>query len=424
MSNKQNKGDFDNKQLLEQLQKMKSKFNKQTKTVKQLRKHRNAETKKVKTIVSKELEEERKKIISLQHKLDKCEKKNKVLKSQMQHLKCKKEKQTADPRVGALRKENRDLRMKLLKDTLVTINKRKQWYNRSIKVFKNNQQKWIDKQQKTFKDKKLIIKYVFMDDIKYIKQYKKSPKNSQKNGQQINNNSLQFKNKVQFQMKNGGETTKNNVEIIVLDEDKSQAKHDEEIDKFMNELMEEFEVTNHGIECDDDDIKWDNAAAKTDLNVEYKDNVLYLQKRLGQLETEIKVKNKVIKGSLNDEYKDKILFLQKRLDKLELEIKQKDKFIENLKCDYMYVNKINNRKDIFMDGENESHEKKHIELMNKKEYGKLNIKIESNSNIMKREVHIESAVKNSQFLLKDSMEKLKKENEALRLQIERIQKKK
>merc|ERR1712207_14008 len=127
---------------------------------------------------------------------------------------------------------------------------------RTIKEFKNNQDKWIKAQRSAFKNKKFIVKYVFLDDVKYIKQYQKPRKGRDK---------LKFRNRVRVKTKDGGETTLKDVEIIVLDEEdyseddakdvggadstddkakkkkkkkkkkKNESEKDEEIESFMNE---------------------------------------------------------------------------------------------------------------------------------------------------------------------------------------------
>merc|ERR1712038_540222 len=88
------------------------------------------------------------------------------------------------------------------------VNKQRRWYRRAIKIFKNKQNSWIKAQRSAFKNKKFNIKYVFLDDIKYIKQYQKPRKGRDK---------IQFKNRIRVKTKGGGETTVKNIEIIVLD---------------------------------------------------------------------------------------------------------------------------------------------------------------------------------------------------------------
>merc|ERR1712173_516220 len=92
--------------------------------------------------------------------------------------------------------------------------KRRRWYNRATRIFKNNQNKWIKAQRNAWKDKKFIIKYVFLDDVKYIKQYQKPRRGRDK---------IQFKKIMRVKTTGGGETTVKGVEIVVLDADNDGA---------------------------------------------------------------------------------------------------------------------------------------------------------------------------------------------------------
>merc|ERR1712173_103610 len=92
--------------------------------------------------------------------------------------------------------------------------KRRRWYKRATRIFKNNQDKWIKAQRSAMKDKKFIIKYVFLDDVKYIKQYQKPRKGRDK---------IQFKKMIRVKTTGGGETTVKGVEIVVLDADNDGA---------------------------------------------------------------------------------------------------------------------------------------------------------------------------------------------------------
>merc|ERR1719411_1881081 len=111
-------------------------------------------------------------------------------------------------------RENRELRKRLRK-MMKEVNKKRRYYRRAIKIFKNKQNAWIKAQRSVWKGKKFIIKYVFLDDIKYIKQYQKPRKGRDK---------IQFKNR----KKKGDE--------------KSEAEQEEEFEKFMNDLMTEFKI--------------------------------------------------------------------------------------------------------------------------------------------------------------------------------------
>eukprot|EP00483_Globobulimina_turgida_P001165 UN01167 len=156
--------------------------------------------------MKKKHDTESKKARDYKKKLDQLEVENKVLRTKLKNLRGRKRGKTDDKRLRQLLRENRELRKRLRK-LMKELNKRRRWYKRSIKIFKNNQDKWINKQRAAWKNKKFIIKYVFLDDIKYIKQYQKPRRGRDK---------IAFKNRVRVKTKGGGETTIKNVEIIVL----------------------------------------------------------------------------------------------------------------------------------------------------------------------------------------------------------------
>mmetsp|Transcript_50997 Transcript_50997/g.45801 ORF Transcript_50997/g.45801 Transcript_50997/m.45801 type:complete len:530 (-) Transcript_50997:37-1626(-) len=159
--------------------------------------------------MKKKYDSESKKSRDYKKKLDQLQAENKVLRNKLKNLSGRKKGRGDDKRLRQLIRENRELRKRLRK-LMKELNKRRRWYKRAIKIFKNNQDKWIKAQRNAFKDKKFIIKYVFLDDVKYIKQYQKPRKGRDK---------IQFKNRIRVKTKGGGETTIKNVEIIVLDGD-------------------------------------------------------------------------------------------------------------------------------------------------------------------------------------------------------------
>eukprot|EP01083_Nonionella_stella_P185389 675847_1 len=168
--------------------------------------------------MKRKYEAESKKARDYRKKLDQLEVENKVLRNKNKNLSGKKRGRGDDKRVRQLIRENRELRKRLRK-LMKELNKRRRWYKRHIRVFKKNQDKWIKTQRNAFKDKKLIIKYVFLDDVKYIKQYQKPRKGRDK---------IKFKNRIRVKTKGGGETTVKGVEIIVVDADNDDDDDDDD----------------------------------------------------------------------------------------------------------------------------------------------------------------------------------------------------
>merc|ERR1712228_24295 len=230
--------------------------------------------------MKKKYDAECKKSKNMKKILDQTQIENKVLRNKLKHMPKKKGKKD-DKRLRQLIRENRELRKKLRK-TMRNIIKTKRWYKRAIKIFKNKQNSWIKAQKSAWKNKKFIIKYVFLDDVKYIKQYQKPRKGRDK---------IKYRNRVRVKSKDGGETTIKDVEIIVLDEEDdddndndnndnneqvedvengkkkkkkkkkkvTEYEKDAEIEKFMAELMKEFGLKDND---DDDDDNNNNEEAQ------------------------------------------------------------------------------------------------------------------------------------------------------------------
>eukprot|EP01084_Bolivina_argentea_P119890 212552_1 len=364
-----------------------------------------------------------KKSSALQKQLHEIQAQNNVLSLKIENLSGKRQTNTTDPRLRQLIVENRELRKKLRK-TFLVIKKEKRWYQRTINIFKTNQNKWIEKQRAIFKDKNIIIKYVFVDDIKYIKQYQKHKKSTNENSKP------EFRNKVKFKMKNGGETTKSGVEIIVLDPElidndsngsgtKSQAGG-EEIDKLMDDLMEEFGITNNEVSDDEDEIKSVTSDVEDDLDdeKEYMDDnydaqllkenqheeIISLQKRLANLQEQIESKDAMIvslrktmeskseNGKLNgDEIMEVIL------EDEQVKINHNGNVQEDEKND---ANEF-----VYMD-EYDTYEYKDLSKKKRKNYNsKLNIVISHKLDIIKQEVKLGHVVTDSPFKWEDQKSK-------------------
>merc|ERR1712204_12502 len=133
---------------------------------------------------------------------------NKVLRNKLKNMPKKRGKKD-DKRLRQLMRENRELR-KRLRRMMKEVNKRRRYYRRAIKIFKSKQGNWIKAQRAAWKNKKFIIKYVFLDDVKYIKQYQRPRKGRDR---------IKFRNRVRVKTKDGGEMILKDVEIIVLDEE-------------------------------------------------------------------------------------------------------------------------------------------------------------------------------------------------------------
>merc|ERR1712083_408456 len=76
-----------------------------------------------------------------------------------------------DRLIKQLKREIANLK-KRLKIALRDLDKQAR-YQQQLKRFKQDQQKWITRQRDTHDKKGIIVKYVFIDDIRKIKVYKK-----------------------------------------------------------------------------------------------------------------------------------------------------------------------------------------------------------------------------------------------------------
>merc|ERR1712244_66191 len=74
--------------------------------------------------------------------------------------------------IKQLKREIANLK-KRLKLALRDLDKQARYYQQQLKRFKQDQQKWIQRQRDVHKKKGVIVKYAFIDDIRKIKCYRK-----------------------------------------------------------------------------------------------------------------------------------------------------------------------------------------------------------------------------------------------------------
>ena len=74
--------------------------------------------------------------------------------------------------IKQLKREIENLR-KRLRMALRDLEKQSRYYQQQLKRFKDDQHKWINKQRNLNKNKKIVVKYCFIDDIRKIKVYRK-----------------------------------------------------------------------------------------------------------------------------------------------------------------------------------------------------------------------------------------------------------
>jgi len=148
-----------------------------------------------------------------QQERDQLEAEKNVLQRKLKNLQARRSK-GEDPRIKHLSRENKMLK-KQMKLLMIELNKKRRWFQRCIKSFKSSRQKWIKTQEDTLKKKGVLVKYVFLDDVKQIKTYrdKKGDKKGGKRGRR------KFKNRIKVKARDGGVVVLRDVEIMVLDED-------------------------------------------------------------------------------------------------------------------------------------------------------------------------------------------------------------
>lgn len=98
---------------------------------------------------------------------------------------------------------------------MIELNKKRRWFQRCIKSFKSSRQKWIKNQEDALKKKGVLVKYVFLDDVKQMKLYKDKKGGNNKKGRGRG----KFKNRIKVKSRDGGVIVLRDVDIVVLDDD-------------------------------------------------------------------------------------------------------------------------------------------------------------------------------------------------------------
>eukprot|EP00486_Rosalina_sp_Unknown_P012863 CAMPEP_0201578218 /NCGR_PEP_ID=MMETSP0190_2-20130828/24999_1 /ASSEMBLY_ACC=CAM_ASM_000263 /TAXON_ID=37353 /ORGANISM="Rosalina sp." /LENGTH=1479 /DNA_ID=CAMNT_0048011165 /DNA_START=92 /DNA_END=4531 /DNA_ORIENTATION=+ len=124
-----------------------------------------------------------------------------------------------DKIIKQLKREIANLK-KRLKLALRDLDKQARYYQQQLKRFKQDQQKWINRQRDVHKKKGVVVKYVFIDDIRKIKVYKKG------------------KNRIKIRTRDGGEVIVKDVQIVEASEVEEAA--DDIIDEVTQEIEAEF----------------------------------------------------------------------------------------------------------------------------------------------------------------------------------------
>ena len=158
---------------------------------------------------------------------------------------------------------------KQIKLLMIELNKKRRWFQRCIKSFRSNRSKWIKQQEDALKKKGVLIKYVFLDDVKQIKTFKDPKKSAKAKG-----NKLKFKNKIKVKSRDGGVIVLKDVEIVVLDNDddgdenggknkrkngkKSKGEQLDEMEELMESIQKEIEAEQAALGGNMDDHKSDD----------------------------------------------------------------------------------------------------------------------------------------------------------------------
>merc|ERR1719474_98905 len=185
--------------------------------------NRDGELKKVKadlTDTKKKLDEEKSTVRELRKKVNEREARIKQLERDVKRAgKGGKKGGNEDRIIKQLKREIANLK-KRLKIALRDLDKQARYYQQQLKRFKQDQQKWINRQRDTHKNKGLLVKYVFIDDIRKIKIYKKR------------------KNRIKIRTRDGGEVIVHDVQIVEASEIEEAA--DDIVDEVTQELEKEF----------------------------------------------------------------------------------------------------------------------------------------------------------------------------------------
>jgi len=199
------------------------------------------------------LDKEKKTVRELRKSVNDKEARIKALERQLKKAGKGKKEVGNDKVVKQLKREIANLR-KRLKLALRDLDKQARYYQQQLRRFKQDQQKWITRQRDVAK-KGIVVKYVFIDDIRKIKVYKKG------------------KRRIKIRTRDGGEVIVRDVQIVEASEVEEAA--DDVIDEVTQELEEEFKKTRRkkkkrkktGAEDGDDDDD-DEDASDEDLDDE------------------------------------------------------------------------------------------------------------------------------------------------------------
>jgi len=165
------------------------------------------------------LEEKKKQNRDLRKKVNSLEEEIAILKRQLKNAGKGKKPVGDDKIIKQLKREIANLK-KRLKLALRDLDKQARYYQQQLKRFKQDQQKWINRQRDVHKKKGVVVKYVFIDDIRKIKVYKKG------------------KNRIKIRTRDGGEVIVKDVQIVEASEVEEAA--DDIIDEVTQEIEAEF----------------------------------------------------------------------------------------------------------------------------------------------------------------------------------------
>merc|ERR1739848_222598 len=107
-----------------------------------------------------------------------------------------------------------------LKIAILDLDKQAKYYENQIRRFKLDEQKWIAKQKELSREKDIVLKYVFIDDIDKVKLYTENT------------------SKVRLSTHEGSEVVLKEIEVINTTEQDGIA--DQVIDALLSEIQSEF----------------------------------------------------------------------------------------------------------------------------------------------------------------------------------------
>jgi len=165
------------------------------------------------------LEKTKKNVRELRKSVDDKEATIKTLRRQLKNAGKGKAPVGDDKIIKQLKREIANLK-KRLKLALRDLDKQARYYQQQLRRFKQDQQKWINRQRDVHKNKGVVVKYCFIDDIRKIKVYRKG------------------KNRIKIKTVDGGEVVVKDVQIVEATEVEEAA--DDMIDEVTQEIEAEF----------------------------------------------------------------------------------------------------------------------------------------------------------------------------------------